>query len=620
MAGHSRHCSVLIVLVLIVSTSVACAELKGDSVLTKPLETPQNLEVKGDTIWATVDPPQTSPTELKIDTVLTEPLDVPQQLSEKGDTGRHTADSLRTLPKTEGPEAGSSLKSFLQYIFKGLNYIVKNGVSIAVLTLFLLLLVFAGTFIYLEAKRDTVLIEPFEVPKELEEKGYTGRAITNRLIDQLNLIYTMATTATSSLEGRKFRIDLPQTPPQMELAVAGISLKFFPLHIKELFGHVAARLVGEVVVQSDSLYVTTRVSGEPAKTMAGKLENLDKILFKAAKHIYKYTQPYILASYLYDIDRKACLETIQHILRYGPDKDRPWAYNLWGLALDEQKNYDESIDKYQEATELESKFAPAYHNWGDALGNQRKYKKAIAKYKKAIKLDPKSVWVYYSWGLMLAEQGKDKKAIGKFKKVNSKCKKAIKLDPKNAIIYYSSWGVTLALQKDYEGPIAKYEKAIELDPGYAKAYRMWGDVLVLQKDYEGAIFKHEKAIELDPVDAYGYVSWGVALALQEDYEGAIFKYEKAIELDPQNADAYNNWGKVLYRLGRYEEAIAKFKKAIDLDPKCDIAYLSWGEVLRAKGDKNGAIQKSQKVIELDPDGELATDARKAIDELRGESN
>jgi len=308
---------------------------------------------------------------------------------------------------------------------------------------------------YRELTKDVVLIEPFEVPEELGKKGYTGRAIANRLIDQIDLIKT---TAKTSLERKQFIAEWSRTQLDVQVPGAAISLRSFLEYIKEFWGNPPSRIGGEIFVQSDSLSIVVRGVGNLTKTISGRLENLDEMLRQAGLHIYKYTQPYTLALYFYNKnDEKASIiEVVEYIISHEPPDDDVGAYNLWGIVLHDQLKYEEAIAKYKKAIELDPKGIPVYGNWGNVLADQRDYEGAIAKYKKLIDLDPKNAIAYFNWGTVLQEQ------------------------------------------KDYDGAIAKFEKAIEFDPRDATAYFNWGKVLQEQKDYDGAIAKFEKAIELDP--------------------------------------------------------------------------------------------------------------------------
>jgi tetratricopeptide (TPR) repeat protein len=210
------------------------------------------------------------------------------------------------------------------------------------------------------------------------------------------------------------------------------------------------------------------------------------------------------------------------------------------------------------------------------------------------------------WGNVLSDQKKYDEAIAKYQK-------AIELDPKDAAPY-NGWGNMLYGQKKYDEAIAKYQKAIELDPKSAFAYNNWGNVLYGQKKYDEAIAKYQKSIELDPKSAVPYNGWGVVLSNQEKYDEAIAKYQKSIELDPKDAVPYDGWGVVLSNQEKYDEAIAKYQKSIELDPKDAVPYINWGNVLRAQGKDDAAaepthLETKNALHRLSPSREAAAQQR-----------
>jgi tetratricopeptide (TPR) repeat protein len=88
-----------------------------------------------------------------------------------------------------------------------------------------------------------------------------------------------------------------------------------------------------------------------------------------------------------------------------------------------------------------------------------------------------------------------------------------------------------------------------------------------QKNYDGAIREFSKAIELDPNYADAYTNRGIAYAGKSDYDRAIADYNQAIWLDPNYADVYNNRGLAYSSKGDSNRAIADYTEAIRLDPK-----------------------------------------------------
>ncbi len=495
---------------------------------------------------------------------------------------------------------------------------------------------------YREINKDAVIIEPFEVPKMLATQGYTGQVIANKFIDQINYIRDHAATTMQSLQ---FSAAWMETPPKIQVPQGGEFLESILTNIKNYFGDDTTRIIGEVVLHNDHLHVTTRVSGEPAKTFSGPLDELDDVLRQSAEHIYQYADPYILASYLYDVDKKRSIEIIPHILRRPPPEDDAWAYNLWGLILFDQKEFAGAIAKYQKALSIKingvGAHVHAYYNWGLALKAQKKYAEAIAKYRKAVDLDPSHVQAYNSWGRALEEQGDYAGAIDKYRA-------AIEVDPKNDNAYLD-WATALLVKGDYAGAIAKYQQVIDLNPDAVRAYDNWGLALKEQGDFAGAIDKYRTAVAVNPQYDNAYFNWGTALLGQKDYAGAIDKYRKTIELVPSHVQAYNAWGRALEGQGDYTGAIAKYRTAVDLDPKNDYAYLNWGNALFEQknykeaadlfqkvvtlnsnnigayfnlgstmwelGNRNEAIGVFQKIIELDFGKEPSVQAQNAIDVL-----
>ena len=89
--------------------------------------------------------------------------------------------------------------------------------------------------------------------------------------------------------------------------------------------------------------------------------------------------------------------------------------------------------------------------------------------------------------------------------------------------------------KDYQGAIADYNKAIEINPQYAFAYTNRGNSKSGLKDYQGAIADFSKAIEINPEYANAYVNRGVVRERASDLEGACDDWRKAGDLGDERS-------------------------------------------------------------------------------------
>ncbi|MBM4432468.1 MAG: tetratricopeptide repeat protein [Chloroflexi bacterium] len=75
------------------------------------------------------------------------------------------------------------------------------------------------------------------------------------------------------------------------------------------------------------------------------------------------------------------------------DSSAEESYNR-GCELLDEGEYDEAIDEFTKAIELDPAYADAYSNRGWAYAITEQYDRAIADYNRAIELDPQNASVY----------------------------------------------------------------------------------------------------------------------------------------------------------------------------------------------------------------------------------
>ena len=161
-----------------------------------------------------------------------------------------------------------------------------------------------------------------------------------------------------------------------------------------------------------------------------------------------------------------------------------------------------------------------------------------------------------------------------------------------------------------------FEKAIELDPGFAQGWagiadcRSW-DSMWMDKTPENVRLANEasrKALDLAPDLAEAHASRGFALTLTGEYEAAEEEFRTAIDLDPQLYEAYYFYGRALIAQGKLREAADMFGKASDVRPE-DIPTASFRAQaltgLDAQDEAQEAARHAIKVAErhlaLNPD-------------------
>jgi tetratricopeptide (TPR) repeat protein len=159
-----------------------------------------------------------------------------------------------------------------------------------------------------------------------------------------------------------------------------------------------------------------------------------------------------------------------------------------------------------------------------------------------------------------------------------------------------------------------FERAVRLDPDYAKAHAglsrslmLWhnyGDVPPLpdaQKRAEAAAYR---ALAIDPELSDGHAALGTALR-ERDPARAEESYKRALELNPNNVTALWDYGTSLNNAGRPADQDALVARVRKLDPRLAIAWASAiGNLLSEGKIQEFRAEYAQALVALadDPDG------------------
>jgi tetratricopeptide (TPR) repeat protein len=120
--------------------------------------------------------------------------------------------------------------------------------------------------------------------------------------------------------------------------------------------------------------------------------------------------------------------------------------------------------------------------------------------------------------------------------------------------------------KNYSGAIKEYDQAIQLDPGFAKAYYLRGKAEYCLQDYNGAIKDENTAARLQLKNENVYLISAYARMALKQYKAAIADFDKAIGFNKENSITYYHRGFAKARLN-YKNARFDFSKAIKLGNK-----------------------------------------------------
>lgn len=141
-----------------------------------------------------------------------------------------------------------------------------------------------------------------------------------------------------------------------------------------------------------------------------------------------------------------------------------------GIALMQQKQYDQAITEFQAAEEIDPKQPAVWANLGQAYGGANQPDKGIEAYQKAIELeqDPQQLaGLYNNMGQLYIKLDRPDDAKAAFEKAAS-------VNPADAGVYYFNLGVTFYNHNDCKSAVDPLKKATEADPQRADAWYWLG--------------------------------------------------------------------------------------------------------------------------------------------------
>ncbi|HXE76114.1 MAG TPA: tetratricopeptide repeat protein [Candidatus Xenobia bacterium] len=171
-------------------------------------------------------------------------------------------------------------------------------------------------------------------------------------------------------------------------------------------------------------------------------------------------------------------------------------------------------------------------------------------------------------------------------------------------------------RRGYDYARQLFTRAIEIDPGYARAYAGIADCHSYLYMYWDASEENLKAAEeasrrallLDPELAEAHVSRGLAISLSKRYDDAQVEFETATRLDPKLFEGYYFYARSCFQQGKLEEAARLFEKASQVKPEdyqapqlLGMVYRSLGQDEEAKNANRRALIAAEKHLELHPD-------------------
>ena len=233
---------------------------------------------------------------------------------------------------------------------------------------------------------------------------------------------------------------------------------------------------------------------------------------------------------------------------------------------------------------------------GRYYSNQRTeeaLQKSIAYFQKAVARDPTYALAYCGLADTYALLGYRGHIVSKEALSQSKeaALKALELDDTLAEAHASLAFIAETHEWDWQTAEREYKRALELDPGYARAHHWYAGYLMYVGRFDEGIVEEKRALELDPLSLPINTALAGRLLLAGRYDEGLAQLRETLEMNPNFAPAHNRLGWGFLGEGKHEEAIREFQKAIELSGNDDPdLLLDLGFAYAVVGKRDEAIR------------------------------
>jgi len=515
----------------------------------------------------------------------------------------------------------------------------RMGVLLRITTAFIGLAVAAGAawLIWNAANSNDLVIDAFQAPPELADRGLSGPVLAAKLSDK---IAAMQAETFSQRSPKSYANGLSDGL-KLEIPETGVSLSELDRFLREKLGH-DLHISGETVVTEKGVALTARVGNDGSATVSGAEADMDALLQKLAEQVYRITQPYRFATWLPASRAGERVAVLKELAASGLPSERAWAFNGWGLSVSQAQSDRAGRVLIQRGVALDPNHYLLRTNLASddiRLGRTEEGLRGIQAglallsahgrdYTPPDRIDTaahgyRSIVLFYQGALQeAAEQnrafnaGASTSVSGVNTGVNVEIFAALhepaaaraaladyaKISTLNANAgFYSmqllrarmsawlaeqDWLAALATAQEFAPLAAQYPGITELRPTYLDP------LAALALAHRGQFAAAEARLRPMPGDCYPCLrARAQVAALRRQDARADFWFARAAAIAPSSPYAESEWGKSLLTRGKPDEAIAQFTIATKKSPHFADPLEGWGEALMAKNQSHGALAK-----------------------------
>ncbi len=346
----------------------------------------------------------------------------------------------------------------------------------------LIALVLLGLAARILLKPVAPIIEPFSVPKRLEERGYTSTVVAQRVLDEVRAIdreaYLLKDDPSRRMLGQpKVGGDFGSSGlAAIQVPSTGLTVSGFVSVLRELMEIRDIRIGGEVTAKRTTGFalfgdtqgysLLLRIDGPSGRLVQSfETDNLDEGIKLAARAIVRHFDPAVLVAYLRGVDPNESKVIVEEMLRSENAETFKWALVLRGVLSKD----DDAPRFYEQAVSIDPSFGMAYYIWSLTLDRLKQPDQALEKLSLAIKHNPGIALPYALRGILRRERQDYPGALADFGKARELLTKDNTPEDR-ALIYVNLGDMLREVVGDSQDYVECYRRAASLDAQYSALY------------------------------------------------------------------------------------------------------------------------------------------------------
>ncbi|UKD56159.1 tetratricopeptide repeat protein [Amycolatopsis sp. FU40] len=291
------------------------------------------------------------------------------------------------------------------------------------------------------------------------------------------------------------------------------------------------------------------------------------------------------------------------------DPRHAWALRSKVTQLLTSRRVAEAEAAAEEAMGRRPDDASCLRKMGEVKEAQHKLEEALSWYDRALDTSARDLSAFLSRAAVLQR-------LRRFEEADSAVCEAIERCPNEPDLFVRrGWGHAARYQ--YESALDWFQRALDLDPGCAWAWRSRAAVLLELRRYERVETVLKEAFGHCPGDPGLLLARGVLEDARFRYAAALDWFERVLDADPGSVAALE-WRLVaLRRLRRFEEAEAAAEEAVEQHPRDPVLLAQRGWVLHDQSRFDAALRCFEQAVDLDPlDGWVSRSRASMLQRLR----